>query len=153
MGFGLQAFDLGIVTRRLELPEISADKAKPLTLIVGYCGVGTSRFDNAMFRRALAKGEDEKGGDAPLPADALAKMVARDAETNELIAVSGSVSSWENVLEDGHPAACMPDAVQRFLTELREHCPAVWRRIVSFVVDRENFGAPARIDSGDLGKT
>jgi hypothetical protein len=144
MGFGLQRFDLGAITRRLELPEVSIDPAKPLTLIVRYCGTGNSLWENAMFRRAVAKRE-EPTADAPDPD-------ATNARTIETIAESQVVADWEQVAEDGASAPCTPEAVARFLTELLQYRPDVWRRVVGYVITRTNFDPAPQGDAVALGK-
>lgn len=148
MGFGLQRFDLGTITRRLELPEVSVDAAKPLTLIVRYCGTGNSYWENAMFRRAVAKQDDETAPPAP-------DQDAINASTIATIAESGVVADWEQVFEDGAPGSpvqCAPDAVARFLGELLQYRPDVWRRTVAYVVTRSNFDPAPQGDAVALGK-
>jgi hypothetical protein len=160
MGFGLQKFDLSTITRRLELPEISIDKQRPLTLILAYCGAGNSRWEAFMFRRAAAAKDtttDKAIGVAqalePVQADAQVAEAQPTDETNAIVA-NASFVGWEQVYDEadaGSPAPCTFESAQQFIAEIRERCPDVWRRVLSYVLNVSNF-RDGVIDSAALGK-
>lgn len=146
MAFGLTAFDLTIITRRLELPEISPDPAAPLTLIVRFCGAGNRVWESLQFQRAAARAADAGG------AESNDDSIKENTALSSLIAATAIVG-WEHVVEDGQLAVFTEDGAERFMAELLEHCPDVWRRAATYVVDRGNFrGKAAAPDAGALGK-
>ncbi|HEU4727688.1 MAG TPA: hypothetical protein VFT22_07360 [Kofleriaceae bacterium] len=145
MAFGLQRFDIAAVTRRLVLEEISVDPQKPITLIVGHAGESNKRWDSWQFKRRNELGAVARGKELTQERRALDRADAAVTLANTV------VLGWENVVEDGHLVDYTVEAGTRFLNELIEHCPDVWQRIVSFVIDSSNFRSPS-VDPADLGK-
>lgn len=157
MGFGLAKYDLTELTKRIELPELSPDPTKPLTLIVRYAGIGNRDWENAIFRIAAArKQDDEKKKDGAPPADLPpppppADLEAIRRETAEIFAGTVLVG-WENVFEDGEPMLFSVEAAQRFLVEMLSRVFDVYAlRVRDYVHNIKNF-RPSAIDSVELGK-
>ncbi len=153
MPFGLQAFDAGIVTRRLELPEISVDSKRPVTLLVRHAGTTNRAWDNLMLRTPMRPATaTPAAGQTPeqLAADRVADRNDSRARTNAILA-EAIIVGWENVTEDGQPVAWSPAGTLRFMAELAEHCPDVWARIQMFASSVSNFRG-AEVDPVDLGK-
>lgn len=145
MAFGLSQYDLTTITRRLELPEISADPAKPLTLLVRFCGWGNKVWESRAFQRAA---EAKAAADAPGFA---ATSPTFHAEHNAAMA-EAAIVGWENVADDGVPVDYDAETAVRFLAELDERCPDLWRHVVLYVGERANFRSSPAIDAGALGK-
>lgn len=143
MAFGLAQYNLTTITRRLDLPEISGDPARPLTLIVRFCGVGNKAWETLMFQWAAERKAD---------ADALVPPSAPDRIIDNKVLAGTVIVDWENVTDDGVAVSCDADTAAQFLAELDENCPDVWRRVLNFVVERTNFRAPTAIDAVALGK-
>lgn len=153
MGFGLDKFDAGVVTARLELHEISADKAKPLTLLVQHAGVTNKAWDNFMLRRPTPKlGAPAAEPTSPeaLAAERLADRAEAQAFACEMLSQT-SIVGWENVFEDGEPAVFSVAAARRLLDEMAKRCPDVLMRINRFVSSIANFRG-AIVDPVDVGK-
>jgi hypothetical protein len=155
MGFGLQKFDAGSVTKRLVLDEISTDAKKPLTLLVRYTGTANRDWDNFMLRNVPPAKNTPAEADDPTEPTALAahrlKVRAENHGWAIRVLAETSIVGWENVLEDGKPAEFSREAAARFFGELVESCPDVWGRILLFVQSLSNFRASA-IDEVGLGK-
>ncbi len=148
MAFGLARFDLSTITRRLELPEISADPSKPVTLILRFVGAGNRAWEAWMFGRDAAAKHDEEGA---APGGVLAERAANRAAAMEALLAVGLVG-WEHVCEDGTPSEFSPTTAAAFLAELMERCQDVLVRAVNFALDRANFRGSAPPDAIDLGK-
>ncbi len=147
MDYGLARFDTATRTRRLELPEISADPAHPLTLIVAQCHQGNSRYASWILKNAPSD-------PASVPAESTPEgREYSDARTAAMIA-NASIVDWENVLGDGAPATCTPEHAAEFLHQLRAARRDVFQRIATFVFDPANWTASAvtPTDPAALGK-
>jgi hypothetical protein len=174
MAFGLARFDLTTITRTLELTEISADPAAPVTLTLRFCGFGSRDWEAWQFARAAA-GENEASdrieantkaleklradgkGKSPEAAE-LGRQVLRDqvavnrAFARDVLAGVGLVG-WANVDEDGKPMAFAPEVAARFLAELHDAAPDALSRAAAYATTRSNFRADVPIaDPGALGK-
>lgn len=149
MAFGLRAFNAGIVTRRLELPEISVDPEKPVTLLVRHAGTHNPAWDSWLIKQQAARGQD-KAANTPDTPEALIAARARDrAFVNEML-VETVLAGWEHVTEDGRETPFTPEAARRFLDELVENCHDVWLRLQRFAAAVGNFRGVA--DPVELGK-
>lgn len=162
MAFGLSRFDLTTLTRRLELPEISADPAKPLTLILRFLGIGNRDWESWRFARDAAAGDvDQKkpvaqrlaaAGDGEQPKKPTAQRLADNrADMRDTLSMIGLVG-WENVLEDGTPVVFTADAGVRFSAELHNVVPNTLSKIADFASTRSNFRIEPVADPVDLGK-
>lgn len=146
MAFGLSRFDLTTLTRRLELPEISADPAKPLTLILRFLGIGNRDWESWRFARDAAAGDGEQ------PKKPTAQRLADNrADMRDTLSMIGLVG-WENVLEDGTPVVFTADAGVRFSAELHNVVPNTLSKIADFASTRSNFRTEPAPDPVDLGK-
>lgn len=159
MDFGFARYDLNEITRRIELPEVSPDPAKPLTLIVRAAAAGNRDFANSLFKYVKAKTPDKTPGDAvqpPVDAPPAPPAAAPDEATVRRefaeIYAGTSIIGWENAFDGGKPAPFSIPAAQELLVQLMEHVPDVWRRRVrDYVDDVANFRPPT-VDPVDLGK-
>jgi hypothetical protein len=146
MDFGLARFDTINRTRRLELPEISADPTAPLTLIVAQCHHGNSRYASWILKNAPS---DE----STMPALGTPERREMDDERTTAMVASAAIVDWENVLDDGQPAPCTPEAAVEFMRQLRAARRDVFLRIGYFVIDPANWTSTASpTDSAALGK-
>lgn len=176
MDFGLSKYDLSVITRRIELPEVSADPAKPLTLIVRCADVRNRDFASNLFKlRPLPKAEaDKPAGELPpapdaappaetaalVPAPAPAPEVdpdeaARLGRERAATLFAGAVLvGWENAESGGKPVPFSLEAARELMLQLMEHVPDVWViRVRRLVEDMANFRpGPPPIDPVDLGK-
>lgn len=158
MDFGFKRYDLGELTRRIELSEVSPDPARPLTLIVRCAQVGNRDFANSLFKLAKANipppaattsGESVALEVVPAPKD----EAAIRREVAALYAGTALVG-WENATSGGEPVAFSVEAAQDLLVQLMEHVPDIWRaRVRDYVDDIANFrSATSIVDAVDLGK-
>lgn len=136
MSFGLSRYDVASVTRRLELPQISEDESKPITLIVRHAGMANRDWESWRLKHPVV----DDASDADRRSD-LVTMISN-------VVLVG----WEGISEDGAGAACTPESAQRFLTELAETCPDVWYHLVGYVFNISNFRRPIA-NPADLGKS
>lgn len=153
MAFGLERYDLSRLTRRIELPEISADPARPITLLLRAASMGNSAFRSELFRitaaeRKAAAEPTAEPAPAPDPADAEAAAIAEDATI-----IAGTILvGWENVTDDGRPVAFSADRAREFVIAMRTHVPDIWNARVAAVM----YEAPEKwrpiADPVDLGK-
>lgn len=151
MDFGFARYDLNRITRRIELPEVSPDPAKPLTLIVRTADVRNQDFANSLFK--FVKAKQPPAADAPPAADPapVQDEAAIRAEIAALYAGTAIVG-WENATDNGQPVAFSVEAAQELLVQLMTHVPDVWRtRVRDYVDDAKNFRPPT-VDPVDLGK-
>jgi hypothetical protein len=146
MAFGLARFDLTQLTRSLALPEISADPAHPLTLILRFCGIGNRDWEAWRFARDAATSDAD-------PKKPTAQRIAENrADMRDCLATVG-LSGWENVLDDnGTPVAFAPDTAKQFAAEVHDRIPATLAKIADWAATRSNFATATRIDPADLGK-
>ena len=149
MDFGFSRYDLTQITRRIELPEVSPDPAKPLTLIVRCAATGNRDFSNALFKYAKTRTSEKPpvdGGEVSPPDEATGRR-----EVAEVYAGTAIVG-WENAFDGGQPAPFSVSAAQELLIQLMQHVPDVWRlRVRDYVDDAKNF-RPAAVNPVDLGK-
>lgn len=147
MDFGLSRFDTAHRTQRLPLPEISADPASPLTLIVAQIHLGNSRYNAWLLKHAAPD-------PATIPADGTPER--REYEDSRTAAMLGAVSivDWENVLCDAGSAPYSPENATEFLLQLRAARLDVFRRIAAFAIDPANWttGTTPPTDTDALGK-
>lgn len=149
MDFGLARFDARQRTRRLELPQISADPAAPLVLVIAELGSANANHYNWVLKHAAPD-------PATIPAEGTDERTdfwrRRHAEFIGAVAIVG----WENVTADGDPAPCTPEHGQAFMRQLLEHRLDVFDQVVAFVYadlqkpDVEPAAPPT--DASDLGK-
>lgn len=162
MAFDLERFDLSLVTRRLELPEISVDPAKPVTLIGRQADPRNPAFRNELFKQKPtppATSETAPPADAaPAEPAALARAATEDLTTRGVSAdgvdvvalyAASVLTGWESVTENGEPVPFSAAAAEQFLRALLAHCNDVWVRV--FLFFREDFRKPT-VDPVDLGK-
>lgn len=166
MAFNLSRYDLTEITRRIELPEITAPGNPTLILIVRYAGIGNRCFENAQFKMAAAQPKDPA---APPPSDlpvdpeaALAKQLETSEQRRREIAqfYAGSVIvGWENLFDDEAPNPTNPvpfdlDTARRLAEELMFRVWPIWRdRILAYVSKESNFRTASAVpDPADLGK-
>lgn len=171
MGFGLARFDLTTITKTLELIEVSADPAAPITLSLRYCGLGNRDWEAWQFardasgdrdtgevaRKALEKLKADGKSDTREALD-LGRQIFRDRVISnrtfarDVLAAAGLVG-WANVEEDGKRLAFSPDAAARFLAELNDAAPDALIRAAAYASTRSNFRADSPVlDPGALGK-
>lgn len=162
MAFDLERFDLSLVTRRLALPDISVDPAKPVTLIGRQADERNPVFYNELFKRRPKRSTSTET--APLaeastePPVAIIRAATADLATTgtsadgvDAIALYATavLTGWENVTENGEPVPFSTAAAEQFLRALLAHCNDVWIRV--FLFFREDFRRPT-VDPVDLGK-
>ena len=136
MSFGLTALAIApAATRRYELLSIPSEPNKPWTLILRHAGESNAPFWNAQLK--LANETTAKGGASAVRLTT-AKIALVRSEWTEL-AARHVVAGWENVLEDGEPIACTPEAALRFLSELSTNAPDMFDALRRFAADAENF--------------
>lgn len=147
MAFGLARYDLTTLTARLELPEISLDPTKPLTLILRYIGVGNRNWEAWRFARDAAAGEQ----DATKKTSAQ-RIAENRADMRDTLAAIG-LAGWENTTDDnGIPVAFSADAAVLFAAELHDRVPVTLVKVMDFASTRSNFRPDPRADPADLGK-
>jgi hypothetical protein len=163
MGFGFERYDLTQITRRIELPEVSPDPSKPITLLVRAANTSNAAFRNELFklpRPDVPPAAGTASADAPsvalavaAPAPAAPAPSDADAIAADAALVAGAVLvGWNNVVEDGKPIAFTPEAGRRFIIELRTYLPDVWRERVLPVLHEEPAAWRRTVDPVDLGK-
>lgn len=160
MDFGFKRYDLGVVTRRIELPEVSPDAARPLTLIVRCAQVGNRDFANSLFKLAKANtaaAAAEPAGESTalvVPAPAAPKDEAAIRREVAALYAGTALVGWENATSGGEPVPFAVEAAQELLVQLMEHVPDIWRaRVRDYVDDVANFrSAIPTVDPVDLGK-
>lgn len=145
MSFGFRAFNAGIVTRWLDLPEISPDPAHPIGVQLRHAGSTNPAWDSWQLRQPARPDAKE-----PTTAEGRAAERARNRASNCEALAEAVLAGWRNVSEDGKPVEFMPEAAQRFLAELAENCPDVITRIFLFASAISNFRGAADVDA--LGK-
>lgn len=152
MAFGLARFDLTTLTARMELPRISEDPAKPITLALRFLGVGNRDWEAWRFARdaAAAATEDAKKATGTPPA-LPQRLAERRGETRDMLSAVGLVG-WDNVLENGTPVAFSPETAARFLAEMHDALPVTLTEIAEFASTRSNFRPDPVIDPSALGK-
>jgi hypothetical protein len=162
MAFDLEQFDLSILTRRIELPEIT-QPGRPLVALVGMqAGEGNKRFRNELFKHRSARNEppaDALPADALMPTE-LVRPGADDLSTTGIsvdgidtvaLYAASVLTGWEGVTEAGARVPFSPEMAEQFLRALVKHCPDVWIRV--FLFFREDFRKAApQVDPVDLGK-
>lgn len=152
MPFGLSRFDLTTLTRRLELPEISVDPTKPLTLILRFMGIGNRDWEAWRFARdAAEKPTTVPGSAAPPEKTPGQRFIENRADARDCL-LATSLMGWENVIENDAPAAFTPEAAARFLAEIHDSVPLVLAQIADFASTRSNFRTVPAADPVDLGK-
>jgi hypothetical protein len=144
MAFGLARFDLTTLTARLELPRISEDPARPITLVLRFLGVGNRDWEAWRFTRDAAAPDDAKKTTAQ-------RLAERRAEMRDALSTIG-LAGWDNVFESGVPVPFSSEAAARFLAEVHDAVPATLTEIVDFAANRSNFRPDPVIDPGALGK-
>lgn len=148
MDFGLSRFDVAQRTQRLQLPEISADPATPLTLILTQVAAKNSRYTNWLITHAAPDPDS-------IPAEGTPARVDYDrGRTAETVGAS-LVAGWENVSADGGPVPYTPEHGVEFMRQVLRDAPYVFNRIWSFVLMPSNWQDPAAApptDPVDLGK-
>lgn len=154
MDFGFARYDLNQITQRIELPEISPDAAKPLTLIV-RCTLNRD-FANALFKALPPAPQPATAGEADQQATAL--VPAEDETAARLrmatLYAGNVVVDWENVTLKGEPVPFGVEAAVELLSQLMLHCPDIWSaRVRDYVAQVGNFRPTAQtVDPVDLGK-
>ncbi len=135
MPFGLNSLAIApVTTRRYELP-IELEPGKPWTLHLRHAGESNAAFWNAQLKivnQTMNKGVTGKTRITPERIALVRTEWAQLAGQHVLV-------GWENVLEDGEPAACTPDAAQRFLAELLANAPDLFDAVRRFASDAEEF--------------
>lgn|SRR5262245_15185082 len=144
MSFGFRAFNAGIVTRWLDLPEVSPDQAKPIGLQLRHAGPTNPAWDSYWLRQPVRPDTEPATPDAKIAARARTR-----AQNCEALA-EAVLSGWRNVTENGQPIDFAPDAARRLLDELAENCPDVVTKILLFATTIGNFRGGA--DPASLGK-
>ncbi|HET9893233.1 MAG TPA: hypothetical protein VFQ42_22335 [Mycobacterium sp.] len=155
MDFGLERFDLSKLTRKIQLPDISADPDRPVTLIVRAANLGNVALRNEVIRRDAAK----KAAETPPPPDAQALAAAPPAKTEaEAIAddaalLAGTVLvGWENVTAAGAPVPFTPEAARDLIIQLRTHVPDLWDSQIASVIYQGPALWRTTADPVELGK-
>jgi hypothetical protein len=144
MAFGLARFDLTTLTARMELPGISEDPARPITLVLRFLGVGNRDWETWRFARDAVSTDDAKKPNQ-------LRLAARRADHRDALSTLGIVG-WENVLENGAPVPFGSEAVARFVAEVHDAVPATLIEIVEYAANLANFRPKPAIDPVALGK-
>lgn len=144
MSFGFRAFNAGIVTRWIDLPEVSPDPAKPLQLQLRHAGSTNPAWDSYWLRQPMRADKE-----AVTPDARMAERARTRAQNCEALA-EAVLAGWRNVTEDGKAVEFTPDAVRRLLDELAENCPDVITKLLVFATGIGNFRSAA--DPVELGK-
>lgn len=144
MAFGFRAFNAGLVTRWLDLPEISVDQAAPVGLQLRHAGSTNPAWDSYWLKQPARADKEPTTPDAKI-ADR-ARIRAQNCEALAEAVLAG----WRNVSEDGKPIEFTPESGRRLLDELAENCPDVITRIMLFATSVSNFRGSS--DAEALGK-
>jgi len=140
--FGLDRYDLSRITRRIPLPEISPDPAKPFTLIVCSASNGNRGYRNALFKRSK---QDDAVTDPLVRDEAALAELAQDLAGTVIV-------GWENVFEDGKPLAFSAEAANRLVVELLTRVRDVWNARVAPVIWSDPGSFRTAPDPVELGK-
>lgn len=154
MDFGLSRFNARLRTRRLDLPEITADGFPTLVLIIAELGAANPAHYSWIVTHAAPD-------PATIPADGTPERRDYNRRRNVEMLGAAAIVGWENVLDaaSGQPAPCTPENATDFMAQLLENRLDVFDQVFMFAmrpeIAKDAAAAPGAVpptDPVDLGK-